>query len=101
MNKSLALAAEMAKLAPTALRLTKQSFRELTQAGFDAALEAAKAAQKEAYASGEPQAAMRKFLEARKSERVNTFNARGTRRIPKEDLERGVREFIHSRSSPG
>ncbi len=69
MPKSLALAAEMAKLAPTALRLTKQSFRKLTQAGFDAALEAAKAAQKEAYASGEPQAAMRKFLEARKTKR--------------------------------
>lgn len=65
--KSLALATEMSKLAPTALRLTKQRFRALTQAGFDAALEAAKAAQKEAYASGEPQAAMRKFLQARKS----------------------------------
>jgi len=67
MSKSLALAAEMSKLAPTALRLTKQRFRALTQAGFDAALEAAKAAQKEAYASGEPQEAMRKFLDARKS----------------------------------
>ncbi len=67
MDKSLALAAEMAKLAPTALRLTKQRFRALTQAGFEAALEAAKAAQKEAYASGEPQEAMRKFLEARKT----------------------------------
>ena len=70
MSKSLALAAEMAKLAPTALRLTKQSFRTLTQAGFDAALVAAKAAQKEAYASGEPQAAMRKFLDARKTKKV-------------------------------
>ena len=69
MTKSLALATEMAKLAPTALRLTKQRFRALTQAGFDAALEAAKAAQKEAYASGEPQEAMRKFLEARKTKR--------------------------------
>src|SRR5260221_647933 len=69
MVKSLALAAEMAKLAPTALRLTKQRFRALTQAGFDAALEAAKAAQKEAYASGEPQEAMRKFLEARKTKK--------------------------------
>lgn len=67
MSKSMALATEMSKLAPTALRLTKQRFRTLTQAGFDDALEAAKAAQKEAYASGEPQEAMRKFLEARKS----------------------------------
>ncbi len=68
-RKALALATEMSKLAPTALRLTKQSFRALTQAGFDAALVAGKAAQKVAYASGEPQAAMRKFLEARKSKR--------------------------------
>jgi enoyl-CoA hydratase/carnithine racemase len=70
MGKTLALATEMSKLAPTALRLTKQRFRALTQEGFDAALEAAKAAQKEAYASGEPQEAMRKFLEARKSRKV-------------------------------
>lgn len=67
MPKALSLAAEMAKLAPTAMRLTKQRFRKLTQPGFDAVLEEAKIAQKEAYASGEPQAAMRKFLEARKS----------------------------------
>ncbi len=66
MSKSFALAAEMSKLAPTAFRLTKQHFRSLTQAGFAAAMEAGKAAQKEAYASGEPQEAMRKFLEARK-----------------------------------
>ena len=64
-GKSLALAAEMAKLAPTAMRLTKQRFRKLTQPGFEAALEEAKVAQKLAYASGEPQAAMRKFLDAR------------------------------------
>lgn len=66
LGKSLALAAEMAKLAPTAMRLTKQRFRKLTQPGFEAALEEAKVAQKLAYASGEPQAAMRRFLEARK-----------------------------------
>ena len=55
----------MARLPPTALRLTKRRFRELTQPGFDAALEAAKAAQKEAYASGEPQAAMQRFFAER------------------------------------
>ena len=65
LGKALALAADMAKLAPTAMRLTKQHFRKLTQPGFETALEEAKIAQKEAYASGEPQAAMRKFLEAR------------------------------------
>jgi enoyl-CoA hydratase len=66
MDKSLALATELSKLGPTAVRLTKQRFREITQTGFDAALEAGKKAQKEAYASGEPQASMKKFLDARK-----------------------------------
>ena len=50
-----------------AVRLTKQRFRALTQSGFDDALEAGKAAQKQAFASGEPQAAMQKFLDARKT----------------------------------
>jgi enoyl-CoA hydratase/carnithine racemase len=63
LEKSLSLAAELAKLGSTAVRLTKQRFREQTQAGFDGALEAAKKAQREAYMSGEPQEAMRKFLE--------------------------------------
>jgi enoyl-CoA hydratase/carnithine racemase len=63
LEKSLTLAADLAKLGPTAVRLTKQRFREQTQAGFDGALEAAKKAQREAYVSGEPQEAMRKFLE--------------------------------------
>jgi enoyl-CoA hydratase/carnithine racemase len=67
MNKSLALAAAMSKLGSTAMRLTKQRFRKLTQPGFDSVLEEAKIAQKEAYASGEPQEAIRKFLEARKT----------------------------------
>lgn len=58
-------AAEFAKLGPTAIRLTKQRFRELTQPGFDAALVAAKLAQREAYRSGEPQAAIQRFMESR------------------------------------
>jgi enoyl-CoA hydratase len=70
LEKAVALASDMAKLAPTAMRLTKQRFRKLTQPGFEAALEEAKVAQKEAYASGEPQAAMRKFLEARTSRKT-------------------------------
>ena len=54
--------------------LTKQRFRELSQPGFDAALEAAKKAQREAYLSGEPQAAMRRFSKRakRKSEKTLT-----------------------------
>jgi enoyl-CoA hydratase/carnithine racemase len=66
LERSLTLAAELAKLGPTAVRLTKQRFREQTQAGFDGALRAAKKAQREAYMSGEPQEAMRKFLERRR-----------------------------------
>lgn len=65
LDRAMAIAHELAALGSTALRLTKQRFRELTQPGFDAALVAAKQIQKEAYRSGEPQAAMRKFFEAR------------------------------------
>jgi enoyl-CoA hydratase/carnithine racemase len=65
LGKAMAVASELTRLGATALRLTKQRFRELTQPGFDAALLAAKEIQKEAYRSGEPQAAMRRFFEAR------------------------------------
>ncbi len=67
LSKSMAVAQELTTLGPTALRLTKQRFRELTQPGFDAALVAARKIQKEAYESGEPQAAMKRFFEARAS----------------------------------
>ncbi|MCC7547251.1 MAG: enoyl-CoA hydratase/isomerase family protein [Burkholderiales bacterium] len=65
LDRAMSVAHELAKLGTTALRLTKQRFRELTQPGFDAALASAKQMQKEAYRSGEPQAAMKKFLEAK------------------------------------
>jgi len=67
LEKSLALAADLANLGSTAIKLTKQRFRELTQVDFEAALDSAKKAQREAYLSGEPQRAMRAFFEARKS----------------------------------
>jgi len=51
---------------PNAIRLTKERLRELTQSQFDDILVAAKAYQKRAYESGEPQRRMREFLEARK-----------------------------------
>jgi enoyl-CoA hydratase len=66
LEKSVDVALELMKLGPTAIRLTKQRFRELSQPGFDAALVAAKNAQREAYLSGEPQEAMRRFFEKRK-----------------------------------
>jgi enoyl-CoA hydratase/carnithine racemase len=65
LSKAVAVAQELTRLGATALKLTKRRFRELTQPGFDAALEAAKRIQREAYASGEPQAAMKRFFEAR------------------------------------
>ena len=71
LSKALAIAGELTALGATALRLTKRRFRELTQPGFDAALEAAKAIQQEAYRSGEPQAAMRRFFEARSGRKNN------------------------------
>lgn len=66
LETAIALAAQLAALPPTAMRLTKQRFRALTDPGFEAALEAAITAQKAAYASGEPQAAMQRFLAARR-----------------------------------
>lgn len=63
MEKALAVAGDLAKVGPTATRLTKRRFRQLTQPGFDAALESAKQAQREAYLSGEPAAAMKRFLD--------------------------------------
>jgi enoyl-CoA hydratase/carnithine racemase len=65
LSKAISVAQELTQLGATALRLTKQRFRELSQSGFDAALEAARRIQKEAYASGEPQAAMQRFFAAR------------------------------------
>jgi enoyl-CoA hydratase/carnithine racemase len=65
LSKAIAVAQELTRLGATAVRLTKRRFRELSQPGFDAALEAAGQIQKEAYASGEPQAAMKRFFEAR------------------------------------
>ncbi|HUU72648.1 MAG TPA: enoyl-CoA hydratase/isomerase family protein [Burkholderiales bacterium] len=56
------LASRLGKLAPTAMRLTKQRFRALTEESFESALPVAIALQKQAYASGEPQAAMQRFL---------------------------------------
>ena len=68
-DKALSVAEEMSSLSPVATRLTKQRFRHLTQPGFDAALEEAKAAQRTAYESGEPQAAIKRFLEIRNSKK--------------------------------
>ncbi|MDB5980429.1 MAG: Enoyl-CoA hydratase/isomerase [Pseudomonas sp.] len=62
---ALARARSMARHPATAIRLSKQRFRALTQPGFDDACTAGIRAQLECYASGEPQTLMSAFLDAR------------------------------------
>jgi enoyl-CoA hydratase/carnithine racemase len=66
LDTALELAGELARLGQTATRLTKQRFRELTDDAFESALPVAIELQRQAYDSGEPQAAMQQFLERRK-----------------------------------
>lgn len=65
--KAMEVARALAANPPTAIRLTKEHLRELTQAAFDDILAAAKRFQKRAYESGEPQSHMKKLLQARKT----------------------------------
>jgi enoyl-CoA hydratase/carnithine racemase len=65
--KALEVARQLAGQPPTAVRLTKERLRELTQAQFDDILVAAKKYQKRAYESGEPQQQMAAFLAARRT----------------------------------
>ena len=69
LSRSLQVAAELASRPATAMRLTKQRLRALTQPGFEDAARAGKAAQRVAYESGEPQATMRGFFEERSRRR--------------------------------
>lgn len=55
----------LAALPATAIRLSKQRFRAMTQPGFDDACVAGIRAQLECYAQGEPQEAISRFLAAR------------------------------------
>lgn len=66
MSASLELARELAAKPPVAMRLDKQRFREMTEAGFRDCLEAGVRIQREAYASGEPARMMEAFLSRRK-----------------------------------
>ncbi len=69
--KALEVAAEFAQLPATALKLTKERFRTLTQPGFDEACEAVVRYHTDEYATGEPQKIMRDFLEARAAKKRN------------------------------
>ena len=65
--RALHRAREFAALPRTAMRLTKQRFRERTQAGFEEACNAGIRFQLECYASGEPARVMEAFLARRRS----------------------------------
>jgi enoyl-CoA hydratase len=62
-------AQQLAALPPTAIRLTKERFRALTQPAFEEACVFGIRSQLECYAKGEPQAAMQAFLRARDGRR--------------------------------
>lgn len=65
LERALQRARELAALPRTAFRLTKQRFRERTQAGFEEACNAGIRYQLECYASGEPARVMEAFLARR------------------------------------
>lgn len=66
MGGALREARMLADKPPTAFRLSKLRLREMTQAAWDSAFEAAARLQPMAYASGEPQAAMSRFLDRKR-----------------------------------
>ncbi|MBC5767805.1 enoyl-CoA hydratase/isomerase family protein [Ramlibacter albus] len=67
LSRALQRARELAALPRTAVRLTKQRFRERTQAGFEEACNAGIRYQLECYASGEPARVMEEFVARRRN----------------------------------
>ncbi len=65
MAAALEMARNLAAKPQVAMRLDKRRFREVTEAGFNDALDSGIPIQKESYASGEPQRVMEKFLAER------------------------------------
>ncbi|MBU3862860.1 enoyl-CoA hydratase/isomerase family protein, partial [Streptomyces sp. 4503] len=65
-EEALAEAAHLAQLPPGAVALTKGRLRELDDAGLDAAIDTAKKVHAAAYATGEPQREMARFLSGRR-----------------------------------
>ncbi|RKF14151.1 enoyl-CoA hydratase/isomerase family protein [Roseovarius spongiae] len=65
MPTAMALAEDLADKPPVAMRLNRQRFAEVTQAGYDDAMEAGIRIQHEAYGAGEPQAMMEEFFAKR------------------------------------
>jgi enoyl-CoA hydratase/carnithine racemase len=65
MAKAMEIGRDLAAKPPVALRLDKQRFKEMTEAGFRDAIEAGIRIQKESYASGEPARMMEAFFRKR------------------------------------
>jgi enoyl-CoA hydratase len=65
------LAEELAAKPPIAMRLNKQRFREVTEAGFRDCLEAGIRTQREAFGTGEPARMMEEFFAARSAAKRN------------------------------
>ncbi|MBM3596581.1 MAG: enoyl-CoA hydratase/isomerase family protein [Alphaproteobacteria bacterium] len=65
MAKAIEVAELLASKPSIAMRLNRKRFRQVTQAAFNEAFKSGLAIQREAYASGEPQAAMAKFFAER------------------------------------
>jgi enoyl-CoA hydratase/carnithine racemase len=78
MAKAREVARELAAKPPIAMRLNKQRLRQVTQEAFDEAFRNGGAYQAEAFASGEPQAAMRAFFEERRRRRAKRAGETGT-----------------------
>jgi enoyl-CoA hydratase/carnithine racemase len=70
MPKAREVAELMASKPAIAMRLNKRRFRQVTQAAFDEAFQNGGVIQAEAYASGEPQEAMRQFFTERAARRA-------------------------------
>ncbi|SAL75308.1 short chain enoyl-CoA hydratase [Caballeronia terrestris] len=64
-DKALEIATELAAKPPIAMRLDKQRFAEMTEAGFVDCIEAGARIQREAYDSGEPARMMEEFFAKR------------------------------------
>ena len=76
MAKAMEVAKLLAAKAPLAMKLTKQRFREMTEAGFEDAMSANRRINAENYASGEPQEAMREFFEERARRKAEQSGAK-------------------------
>jgi enoyl-CoA hydratase len=82
MAKAMEVAKVLASKAPLAMKLTKQRFREMTEAGFRETTQANIEISKENYASGEPQQAMKEFFEERARRRAEREKAAGKAAAP-------------------